>query len=588
MTASRLLGLTLTQRQGQPMAGLPYHAAENYVRRLLAAGQKVAICDQQEAARPGKLVRRQLTRILTPERSSRPTSSRPSATITWPPSRWTPGAACRLAGSLHRRIQGRERSADRQPAPILTALDPAELLVAEGEPARWQAAPHEDGRPARPAGLRRRARLHRARGLPFRDDDRREDGDGRPRRPQPARFRPRPRSRRPGTGRRARALRRRQPLRQAGEPAGPAGVPERAGAAAGPGDPAQPGDLHIEPRDARGIAAGGDQPHGDRAGRPPVGALAGRPHPGSGGDRPPPDAGGRADGAADAPGRAAGGPRPGSATFPASSAGCRTACAIPGSWVGSATRWTGCPGCARSGRLRRRDRGRTRARRDPGICRPARPARPGAGRRAARRPERRRLHPPRPRSRAGPAAGPDERQQDLAVRARAGGAGAHRDPQPEGQVHQQFRLLHRDHEGEPAPRPGRLRAPPDDGGGRALCHRRPAAEGKGDLPRRGKRPGARAGALPRAGRVRPRRGRGAGAGRRRAGGAGRRRGLGVLARDWDYCRPVVDESDVLEIEDGRHPVVEQVLRAAGRARPARPRPSCRTTPRSRATMRRSR
>jgi len=48
------------------MAGLPYHAADNYVTKLLAAGKKVAICDQQEAAQPGKLVRRQLTRILSP------------------------------------------------------------------------------------------------------------------------------------------------------------------------------------------------------------------------------------------------------------------------------------------------------------------------------------------------------------------------------------------------------------------------------------------------------------------------------------------------------------------------------------------
>jgi DNA mismatch repair protein MutS len=64
--ASRLLGLTLTRRQEHPMAGLPYHAADNYVGKLLALGKKVAICDQQEAARPGKLVKRELTRILTP------------------------------------------------------------------------------------------------------------------------------------------------------------------------------------------------------------------------------------------------------------------------------------------------------------------------------------------------------------------------------------------------------------------------------------------------------------------------------------------------------------------------------------------
>ncbi|HZZ57226.1 MAG TPA: DNA mismatch repair protein MutS, partial [Opitutaceae bacterium] len=66
VSASRLLGLTLTKRQEHPMAGIPYHAAETYVGKLLAAGRKVAICDQQEAAKPGKLVKRQLTRILSP------------------------------------------------------------------------------------------------------------------------------------------------------------------------------------------------------------------------------------------------------------------------------------------------------------------------------------------------------------------------------------------------------------------------------------------------------------------------------------------------------------------------------------------
>ena len=63
---SRLLGLTLTKRQNYPMAGLPYHASDTYVSKILAAGKKVAICEQQEAPKPGKLVKRELTRILTP------------------------------------------------------------------------------------------------------------------------------------------------------------------------------------------------------------------------------------------------------------------------------------------------------------------------------------------------------------------------------------------------------------------------------------------------------------------------------------------------------------------------------------------
>src|SRR5258705_13849991 len=47
---SRLLGITLTRRQDTPMCGIPHHAADNYVGKLLAAGKKVALCDQAEPA----------------------------------------------------------------------------------------------------------------------------------------------------------------------------------------------------------------------------------------------------------------------------------------------------------------------------------------------------------------------------------------------------------------------------------------------------------------------------------------------------------------------------------------------------------
>ena len=61
-----LLGITLTKRHDMPMAGIPSHAAESYLSKLLAQGKKVAICDQLEPPRPGKLVKRGITRILTP------------------------------------------------------------------------------------------------------------------------------------------------------------------------------------------------------------------------------------------------------------------------------------------------------------------------------------------------------------------------------------------------------------------------------------------------------------------------------------------------------------------------------------------
>ena len=67
--ASKLLGLTLTQRTaGVPMAGMPYHQLETYLRRLVAQGVRVAVADQvQDAAdAQGGLIDRAVTQVLTP------------------------------------------------------------------------------------------------------------------------------------------------------------------------------------------------------------------------------------------------------------------------------------------------------------------------------------------------------------------------------------------------------------------------------------------------------------------------------------------------------------------------------------------
>jgi DNA mismatch repair protein MutS len=64
---ARLLSITLTSRQGAPMAGIPHHAADGYIARLVQAGQKVAICEQMEGAGKGKkLLRRDVVRVITP------------------------------------------------------------------------------------------------------------------------------------------------------------------------------------------------------------------------------------------------------------------------------------------------------------------------------------------------------------------------------------------------------------------------------------------------------------------------------------------------------------------------------------------
>lgn len=65
-TGAQILNLALTARNGIPMCGLPFHAANGYIGKILRAGRKVAICEQLEDARPGKLVKREVTQILSP------------------------------------------------------------------------------------------------------------------------------------------------------------------------------------------------------------------------------------------------------------------------------------------------------------------------------------------------------------------------------------------------------------------------------------------------------------------------------------------------------------------------------------------
>ncbi len=69
-TASRELQLTLTARDRErsiPMCGVPYHAVEQYLTRLLRKGYRIALCDQMEDPKlTKKIVRREVTRVLTP------------------------------------------------------------------------------------------------------------------------------------------------------------------------------------------------------------------------------------------------------------------------------------------------------------------------------------------------------------------------------------------------------------------------------------------------------------------------------------------------------------------------------------------
>jgi len=63
--AAGILNVALTKRGDTPMCGVPFHAAKGYIEKLVTAGKKVAICDQVGEVKPGKLVRRELSQIIS-------------------------------------------------------------------------------------------------------------------------------------------------------------------------------------------------------------------------------------------------------------------------------------------------------------------------------------------------------------------------------------------------------------------------------------------------------------------------------------------------------------------------------------------
>ncbi len=64
--ASGLLNVALTKRNQVPMCGIPFHAADGYVRKLIKAGRRVAICDQVGEPQKGQIVQREITHIVSP------------------------------------------------------------------------------------------------------------------------------------------------------------------------------------------------------------------------------------------------------------------------------------------------------------------------------------------------------------------------------------------------------------------------------------------------------------------------------------------------------------------------------------------
>ncbi|MDX2111192.1 MAG: DNA mismatch repair protein MutS [Verrucomicrobiota bacterium] len=148
---SQILGLTLTQRNGQPMAGLPYHAADAYIQRILAAGRKVAVCDQMEPPRPGKIVKRALTRILSPGTTleDHQVDARKNhylLALDFAKDNGFHAAWLDLTTGDYA-VAGEGRA--DQLLSVFTALDPREVIVPEQAWARWRALDaHDSGHKA--------------------------------------------------------------------------------------------------------------------------------------------------------------------------------------------------------------------------------------------------------------------------------------------------------------------------------------------------------------------------------------------------------------------------------------------------------
>jgi len=132
--ASRLLGLTLTHRQGEPMCGIPYHSAQPYIRKLLEAGKSIAICEQTSMPGAG-IMTRDVVDVLTPgtlvEDSYLAAAPNYTAALSLDADRCAFAAADLSTGDFRAtsfRLEGRTEALERE----LSRFRPRELLLPEG------------------------------------------------------------------------------------------------------------------------------------------------------------------------------------------------------------------------------------------------------------------------------------------------------------------------------------------------------------------------------------------------------------------------------------------------------------------------
>jgi DNA mismatch repair protein MutS len=145
LAASRVLELTLTSRAKDasggaiPMCGLPFHAADAYVARLVRKGYRVAICDQVEDPRKAKgIVKREVTRVVSPGTftdASYLDAREPAFLAAVTCSRGDGRSGASRTSTSPPGNSPRPNSADRaesQPCGELAMLRPREILAADG------------------------------------------------------------------------------------------------------------------------------------------------------------------------------------------------------------------------------------------------------------------------------------------------------------------------------------------------------------------------------------------------------------------------------------------------------------------------
>ena len=134
IAAAAILNLTLTKRHAIPMCGVPYHAADGYVQRLIREGKRVAIAEQTSEPIPGKLVDREIAQIITAG-TVMDLNMLESRCNNFLAAVWREKSRCGLAWLDH--TTGEFRVAEPPDLPALmealARIAPAETLVAEDQ-----------------------------------------------------------------------------------------------------------------------------------------------------------------------------------------------------------------------------------------------------------------------------------------------------------------------------------------------------------------------------------------------------------------------------------------------------------------------